>query len=380
MKQSDIFNRFVKIAEDKGIVDLYEVKPDAPEEMSYKSNIMEIAHPESAIVSPAYDKLNGLVENNIERQNILLNIVNKENNGLHTQHKYATQQLMLSLIRVANDLDNSNKDELRILADNCIEQLNKKASIKKEAFPWLIAAAVGGLVALYLNQHMENEDREYKQNYQELKHQLDELIDSSKTLGVGQELNILFKVELQNFKNMLEKFNGVYLRNESLLNNLDKPRTKSEFNEFVSKFDYNSYMEAYNEFRESADEMNNYLDGILEKFKDRQYKYRQIKDTGFFTKLLDKYKLRGGMGLFADDFDQVAQAIPAYKQSIQSILERLQGAEKFRSRIEENLESSRISGATSAKPKKRKRFQSKSNSIRDLESRVTGNGQEETDL
>ena len=90
--------KFVKVAQEKGIVsskDLYEVKPKASDDMTYKNNIMEIAHPNSLVIAPAYDKINGLVENNIERQNILLNIVNKETNGLLTQHKYASNNLIL---------------------------------------------------------------------------------------------------------------------------------------------------------------------------------------------------------------------------------------------------------------------------------------------
>ena len=47
--------------------------------------------------------------NNIERQNILLHIVNKRNDGLLTQRKYAQKELMLSLVRIANDLDNKNR-------------------------------------------------------------------------------------------------------------------------------------------------------------------------------------------------------------------------------------------------------------------------------
>ena len=104
MRRSEIFESFIKIAQDKGLVSkdapekaikqlskthrhdslsaediakLYGVKIDQPKGMEYTRNIIEDAHPDSVIVSPAHDKLNGLVENNNERQNIILNIVNK---------------------------------------------------------------------------------------------------------------------------------------------------------------------------------------------------------------------------------------------------------------------------------------------------------------
>jgi len=101
MSRSEIFDSFVKIAQEKGMISndsseakkkleqtgradsldasaieaLYGVKPDAPKSMEYKKNIMEVAHPNSVVVSPSYDKLNGLVESEIERQNINLHIV-----------------------------------------------------------------------------------------------------------------------------------------------------------------------------------------------------------------------------------------------------------------------------------------------------------------
>ena len=108
MRDSEIFNSFIKIAQEKGMISedapekakkilekthradsldisaieaLYGVKPNMPKDMEYKRNIIEDAHPNAAIVSPSYDKLNGLVENNNERQDILLNIVNRTPDG-----------------------------------------------------------------------------------------------------------------------------------------------------------------------------------------------------------------------------------------------------------------------------------------------------------
>src|SRR5512142_1100769 len=151
MKRSEIFESFVKIAQEQGLLaeaehaehtekdfsetnprydslsieqisKLYGVKPDKPKDMEYKKNIMEDAHPDSVVISPSHDKLNGLVENNIERQNILLHIVHKEPDGHLTQRKYARKQLLLSLVRIGNELDNRGDDELRKLADACLEQ------------------------------------------------------------------------------------------------------------------------------------------------------------------------------------------------------------------------------------------------------------------
>lgn len=161
MKRSEIFDSFVKIAQEKGMISndsseakkkieqtgragsddistieaLYGVKPDSAKGMDYKNNIMEAAHPNSVVVSPSYDKLNGLVENNIERQNILLNIVNKPVNGLSTQHKYAETQLLLTLVRIGDELDKRDENELRALSDVCLEQTSKKSFTKTAQDP-----------------------------------------------------------------------------------------------------------------------------------------------------------------------------------------------------------------------------------------------------
>ena len=53
------------------IESLYNVKPDSSVE--YERNIIDRAHPHSVVISPAYDKINGLVENENERHDIIRN-------------------------------------------------------------------------------------------------------------------------------------------------------------------------------------------------------------------------------------------------------------------------------------------------------------------
>lgn len=148
---SEIFNSYIKIAtasdadDSKKALDanpradsltkerigeLYNVTNDTPKDMQYKRNIMEDAHPGSYIAAPAYDRLNALVENNNQRQDIMLRIVDKRTNGLLTQHKYAQDELVLSLVRLANYLDNKNETELASLADDCLEDLKKKVAFE----------------------------------------------------------------------------------------------------------------------------------------------------------------------------------------------------------------------------------------------------------
>lgn len=53
----------------------YNVKPESQE---YENNIMEQAHPNQCILTKSYDPINSLIENDIERQNITLNILKQK--------------------------------------------------------------------------------------------------------------------------------------------------------------------------------------------------------------------------------------------------------------------------------------------------------------
>lgn len=111
----------------KDIANLYNVKPEKPESMQYEKNIIEDAHPERVILFRSHDKVNSLIENDQERQNIIINILRKMPNGNLVQKKYAESELALALVRTAIEMDNLKKDEFRILADACTIQLKKQA-------------------------------------------------------------------------------------------------------------------------------------------------------------------------------------------------------------------------------------------------------------
>lgn len=192
---SEILDIYTKLLEDKGILKeaypsleaykndpqaragsddistieaLYNVKPETIPGMEYDDNIIETAHPNSVIIAPSYDKINGLVENNIERHNIMSNIALKPNTATHTNPKYARQELVLELVKIANEMDSKNKEELFTLADDCLLSLRKEAFSFDEMSQWFkertddaggigegaisgagIGAAVGGLLTAW---------------------------------------------------------------------------------------------------------------------------------------------------------------------------------------------------------------------------------------
>lgn len=105
---------------------MYGVKPETIDSMEYEQCIMEAAHPDSVYIAPAYDKINGLVENNIERSNIMQNIVMKHPDGNYGGFKYAKQELVMELVRVANEMDARNREGLFKLADECLMEIADK--------------------------------------------------------------------------------------------------------------------------------------------------------------------------------------------------------------------------------------------------------------
>lgn len=191
---SDIFEQYAKLAEEQGLIKLgkdskeleeyknsdvarvgsddqstiellYGVKPNGDE---YEENIAEIAHPNAVVIVPSYDKLNALVENVNERHNISRNIVEKQPDGNLGNPKYARKELIMELVRVANEMDARSKEELFKLADECLIGLNKEALSFKDFEDWFkdmvgttgevapgvaagagIGAAVGGLITAW---------------------------------------------------------------------------------------------------------------------------------------------------------------------------------------------------------------------------------------
>lgn len=345
--RSDIFDAYVKIAQDKGLISedapekakkklererradsldikaieaLYGVKPDAPKDMQYDKNISQLAHPTPMVISPAHDKLNGLVENINERQNILLHIVNKVNNGQSTHHKYAQKDLILSLVRLGNLLDVKKEYELCTLADSCLQQVS--VPLKKQAILLPAIAGVAALIgALYAQQHLRMTNQGFDQNHQQLISEIDDLLNSNSNWGVGNDYSANFKRTLQDFKAKLTAFYELYKKNENLLTELETPKTALELWEVAKQPETGSVIAAYKSMSAAFENMRAYLTSIEKNFSNTNYKNRQITDKGWISGLIDKTEvLHGGKGLIADDFDDVVRALAPYKQSVDEML------------------------------------------------------------
>lgn len=397
MRKSEVFDSFIKIAEEKGMISpdapekakkkleqnprwdslditaieaLYGVKPNLPKDNEYENNIMEDAHPNAVIVSPAHDKLNGLVENNNEQQNILIHIVNRTPDGLSTQRKYARQDLLLALVRVANDLDNRNQEELRKLADTCLEQATK---IKKEAWVVPVAIGVAALIgALYTQQHLPFVNEGFEKNNQKLVAEVDDLLKSSADWGIGHQYKQGFLNMVRDFRNRLTSFFNLYRQKvEPIMSELERPKDAKELMEKAKQPESATIMEAHNALLHAATDIESYIDKVAEDFKSEAYKVRQVEDTGFLTSLVEKtHALVGGKGLIADDFDDVVRAISPYKKSIDDILDVLKAAKSLEN---ETLAAvSKLPARDEMKPETAPTPVKKEEGLEDLETELAG--------
>lgn len=365
MKRSEIFDSFVKIAQEKGMISndsseakkkieqtgragsddistieaLYGVKPDTSKGMDYKSNIMEAAHPNSVVVSPSYDKLNGLVENNIERQNILLNIVNKPVNGLETHHKYAETQLLLSLVKIGDELDKLDSDELRILNDTCLSQLSNKG-LKKQA--WVVPVIIGAaslLGGLWLQQHLRMISDGFERDHAKLIAELNDLINSNKDWGVGVKYKASFTTIVQSFKTKMEAFYKLYKTIEPVIEDLEKPRDGKELAEWAKRPDAGKVQQAMDAFSSAGKNLVPEIEAFIKNFSNESYKQRQTQEKGWMTSLLDSTQiLHGGKGLIGDDFDDVVRALKTYYENITNINKTLADAGSFQQKAQKDME------------------------------------------
>ncbi len=363
MRNSEIFDNFIKIAQDKGMISskdfkkyedtgrassldakdieaLYNVKPESDDFLKYEDNIMEVAHPNSAVVLPAHDKVNGLVENNIQRQNIMMYQIQQPNNGFYVQKKLAEKDLTLSLVRIANDLDNNDKDELRALADHCLLQV--KPMTKEAIAPLLL---IGGLAsalgALYAHQHLPNLSEGLKKDYDTLVSELDDFLNSNTNWGVGKDYDAELKKDVAGLKTQLNAFWTTYQSLTDTLRDMEQPKDAKALMEQASQPKTQSIIEAHKKLSNLIINMSTYIDKTSKNFSSEFYKQRHTADTGVITSVLEKLHFLGGdQAAIADDFQDVVNAIPPFKKSVNELLKMLQEAQSIEANSAKDLESS----------------------------------------
>ena len=371
MRRSEIFDNFIKIAQEKGIISpnapeqakkklennpradsldisaiesLYGTKPNTPKDMEYKRNIIDIAHPESAIASPSYDKLNGLVENGNERQDIILNILNKMPTGQLTNKKYAEQvsaiyksaekDFILSLVSLGNDLDNQNKTELRVLADHCLDQtyanVKTKQLVKTAIAPMVVVAILAAAAgSIYAYNHLDNKARNYPADYKRLTDELADLSEGDITVGFGRELTPEGKTYVRNIKTRIDEFDKIYQQCEPYIKALGIP-APNEWLLPATIQKIKNATAAKNILKKHFIGIESYLHQVMDQFKNDAFKQSIVGETGVATQLFeDAHFLGGKTSAWADDFQDVVNMAPAYLQTIKNAISAIDYAENM---------------------------------------------------
>jgi len=368
MRKSEIFESFVKIAQERGLVSqadhaehtetsfsetnprfdsltieqiskLYNTKPQQPKDMEYKRNIIEDAHPESVVVSPSYDKLNGLVENENEGQAIRARIVMKDPDGHLINRKYAKKNLLLSLVRVANELDARNNDELRKLADVCLAQ--SSGQMEKKAYAIAIVAAVAVVLgAIYAKQHLRFHSDGWARDYEKTMSEIDDLLNSNTNWGVGYAYTPQFIQIVNNLKAELGKLNAVVMKAIPILEKMETPRNAEELKAMIDKPETQEAAKVLQEFQDQMKSSYPFINTVITNFGNEGFKQRAIAQKGFLSSLVDSSEiLHGGKGLVADDFDDVKHALQTLKVDLTNLAKTLQGAESVKQKAQQDLSS-----------------------------------------
>jgi hypothetical protein len=386
MSKSEIFDSFVKIAQKEGLLSesdhaehtekdfsetnprmdsltieqigkLYNTKPRMPKDMEYEHNIMEDAHPDPVVLSPAHDKLNGLVENNNERQRIMMRIVHKEPDGHLTQRKYAQKDLVLSLVRLANELDNNGQDELRALADVCLVQATGKKKVLSKTAVWqfvipAIAAAVG---LLWVQQHTNFKSEGVVNDFKRVMDMIDSLVISEPSWGMGYKFTPQFVSEMTKLKNDLNKLYTSIQKVIPIIQSLEKLRSKTEILEQLSQIAQDPKTQEANQaveaFKQQFNEVYPEIQQTLANFSRQSYKDESIADRGVLQEGIDWTRvLEGGHGLFADPFDKLKQALTPMWEGIEEMAHTLSVKDALENSLKRQLSQTEAESGKAFKP------------------------------
>jgi hypothetical protein len=384
MRNSDIFNAYLKIAEEQGLVSKEETQPEKPKEsakmrrykkspaaragsdtietiealygvkptstVEYEKNIMEAAHKKPVVIAPAYDRINALVENNIERNNIMCNIVMRQNTGDgHSFRAYAANELLMSLVRVANDMDNMGQDELRVLADECIEKLSVKKKINKVAIlPAFLGffltgpgLAVGAalLAGIWLWGHATDPDKGLKNNIARALKELDDLKTNSwyesDVDGTVQRDVEIIEQHLQTLEKYVDALQNV-------MDKVYKPTTlteKAELAKFqVAAEENKNAASVVQVFVKAVDEITPMLTTAINNFTSKTYQASHTQESwlGGITSWLGE-ALHGRWGLVANDFISAANALIPLKSSLLEMSQKVGSFSEVEARYQGEL-------------------------------------------
>lgn len=379
MKSSEIFDNYAKIALEQGLISeaedktnprydsqdlsaieiLYGVKPNGKDE----KHIMEQAHPESVVVAPAHDKVNGLVENELERQDIMVGIARKPNTGNLGAKRYvqAKEELLNEVIKVGFLLDRNNQDDLMAFADDCADRLVKEALAPLGVAGWLIvsgiitALSVGGYAA-YKGNHPDSQGF-----VPDLQNALEEVMDAldmdDRTWDVGDypELQSVLGPFVNNLQKLQRSYTEFDTYRQEIIKTLLQFQSESDVQSkrkividnakaLVNTAKYSQIIKVMDALQAAGQSVLEAIPGAAEQFMGARSKYDI--DSGPMSGLKDLYYevVQSDAEDAADSLNVLASSIPvmlaevtATKQKLDQ-LKSISGHSETGSQIEELMQ------------------------------------------
>lgn len=261
LNNSEIFNNYIKLAIDAGLVSEDEFQKTAEKKQygvselsnaevlyghklgpNFDKSIIEFAHPETAVIAPAYDAMNSIVENEHQRQDISTYVALKTPGGNLTQHRYvkALDELKQSLIRTGFAMDSVNELELMKAADKSAERiasLEKKAIWGSVAFNLalmvlpIVSDALSGLYAKHLSKNTKDPQNTATKLKPQIKAKASRAFGR---LGVGIALVTVYNTIKNHFVGSIDI--GINEGATRLVSNLSELITQSDFDALVNNY------------------------------------------------------------------------------------------------------------------------------------------------
>lgn len=352
MKSSEIFDNYAKIALEQGLISeaedktnprydshdisaiemLYGVKPNGKDE----KHIMEQAHPDSAVVAPAHDKVNGLVENELERQDIMVGIARKPTTGNLGAKRYvqAKEDLLNEVVKIGFLLDRENQEDLMVLADQCSERIVKEAALPAIGLAgWAIVSAVitalsvGGYAA-YKGNHPDSQGFVVDLD-KALVEVLDALDMDDRTWDVGDypELQSVLGPFVSNLQKLKRIYGDFEVHRQDIIRTLLQFQSESDVatkrkiviqnaKDLVGSAKYEKIVKTMDSLKEAGQAVQEAIPMAAEQFMGARGKYD--KDSGSFSGLKDMY-----YGVVQSDAEDAADALQVLASSIPVMLDEV---------------------------------------------------------
>ena len=366
MRESEIFNNYVRLAMDAGVISEDEIQKEASykDKVRYDSlsfsdiealyghkfspnekegeTISDVAHEETAVVGPAYDAMNAVVENIQQRQNIMAHIALKKPNGQLMQPRYvaAKQELINALVSTGFAMDSADETDLMKLADDCAGRIHKEA-IWGTAARILISAAIsyGPQIIEMANNFFSNNSSDKKGNKRVVnpkkaqKHRRRAARRSGKLMSAFMAGELAYQAYRMVANRLPNISLGVNKDVDTIIESLYELKNKAQFSASIDPFirELEEFKDAFNDLQSKSAAKNVTLEDY-NKFRDEwsDVDFRSLLilidnmhvdvDTATGTKTEEK-AIRTEEALFADSLkSEIERSAATLQSSVQDYI------------------------------------------------------------